>query len=267
MDQRLTRPTPIECGSFNVLVAARHGHLLVNRHDLYIGRSIRELGEYSEGEVDLFRQMLRPGALVVEAGSNVGAHTVPMARLIGPTGHLWAIEPQRLVHQTLCANIALNSLTNVTAFWAAVGRDPGQLLVPFMDYTHDNNFGGLGLEGRSQGEPVSVLTIDSLKLPRLDLLKADVEGMEQAVLEGAAATIARCQPLIYVENDREDKSTELIACLQHMGYVAYAHSPPLYSRSNYFGETNNSFGNVTSTNVLAIHRSVPTNIQGLKRLI
>ncbi len=156
----------IECGDINVLVAARHGHLLVNRHDIYIGRSIRELGEFSEGEVDLFRQLLRPGALVVEAGANIGAHTVPIAKFIGRGGYVWAFEPQRFVFQTLCANLALNSLTNVIALCAAVGSEPGQLLVPHIDYTQDNNFGGLGLEGRTQGEAVSVLTIDSLQLPR-----------------------------------------------------------------------------------------------------
>lgn len=263
----MTRPTPIDCGALNVLVAARHGRLLVNWHDIYIGRSIRELGEFSEGEVDLFRQVLRPGALVVEAGSNIGAHTVPIAKLVSPGGHVWAFEPQRVVHQTLCANIALNSLTNVTALNVAIGREPGHLLVPLIDYASDNNFGGLGLEGRTQGEPVSVLTIDSLQLPRLDLLKADVEGMEQAVLEGAVATIARCRPILYVENDRQEKSAGLLACIQSLGYVAYAHSPPLYSPSNYFGETNNPFGNIVSMNLLAIHESVPANIQGLKRLV
>ncbi len=160
--------------------------MLVNRHDIYIGRSIIELGEFSEGEVELFRQVLRPGSLVVEAGSNIGAHTLPLAKLVGPAGHVWAFEPQRIVFQTLCANMALNSVLNVSAIWAAVGNQPGQLLIPGIDYTRDNNFGGLGLEGRTSGEPVQVLTIDSLRLPRLDLLKADVEGMEQAVLEGAA---------------------------------------------------------------------------------
>ncbi len=259
--------TIIECGATNVLVQARHGNLLVNRHDIYIGRSIRELGEFSEGEVDLFKQILRPGALVVEAGANIGAHTVPIAKFVGPTGYVWAFEPQRVVHQMLCANIALNSLTNVTALCVAIGRESGQLFVPAIDYTRDNNFGGLGLEGRTQGEPVSVLTIDSLQLPRLDLLKADVEGMEQAVLEGAAATIERCRPLLYVENDRQEKSADLLACLQRLGYVAYAHAPPLYMPSNYFGEANNPFGNIISMNLLAIHSSVPTNIQGLKRLI
>ncbi len=262
----MTRTAPIECGDVNVLVAARHGHLLVNRHDIYIGRSIRELGEFSEGEVDLFRQVLRPGALVVEAGANIGAHSVPIAKFISPGGHLWAFEPQRVVHQILCANIALNSLANVTALNVAVGQRPGHLFVPPIDYSHDNNFGGLGLEGRTQGEPISVITIDSLQLPRLDLLKADVEGMELDVLQGAAATIARCRPILYVENDRTDKSPALLACLQSMGYVAYAHAPPLYMPNNYFGETNNPFGNIVSMNLLCIHESVPTNIQGLKRV-
>jgi FkbM family methyltransferase len=250
----------------NVLIAARHGRLLVNKHDIYIGRSIRELGEFSEGEVDLFRQVMRPGALVVEAGANIGVHTVPLAKMVGPTGHVWAIEPQQVVFQTLCANVALNSLVNVTTLWAAVGREPGQLLVPAIDYGTDNNFGGLGLEGRTQGEPVSVITIDGLRLPRLDLLKADVEGMEQVVLEGAQQTIDRCRPLLYVENDRADKSESLLARIKQMGYVAYAHVPRLYSENNYFGQTNNPFGNIVSVNVFAVHQSVAADIQGLKRL-
>ncbi|MCC6508213.1 MAG: FkbM family methyltransferase [Pirellulaceae bacterium] len=262
----MTKPEMIDCGPLNVLVNARHGRMLVNRHDIYIGRSIQTLGEFSEAEVDLFRQVVRPGALVVEAGANIGTHTVPLAQLTGPTGHVWAIEPQRIVFQTLCANLALNSLTNVTAIWAAVGKEPGQLFVPSIDYSTENNFGGLGLEGRTQGEAVNVLTIDSLRLPRLDLIKADVEGMEQVVLEGAQQTIQRCRPLLYVENDRSDKSDSLVQCIKQMGYAAYAHIPRLYSETNFFGETNNPFGNIVSVNLFAVHESVAANIQGLKQL-
>jgi FkbM family methyltransferase len=256
----------MECGELNVLVAARHGRMLANRHDVYIGKSIIQLGEFSEGEVDLFKQVVRPGSFIVEAGANIGAHTVPLSRLAGPSGHVWAFEPQRIVFQTLCANLALNSLLNVTAHCAAVGHEPGQLLVPDIDYTRDNNFGGLGLEGRTSGQPVQVLTIDALRLPRLDFLKADVEGMEQSVLLGAAETIARCKPVIYVENDRQEKSAALLGTLTEMGYRAYEHAPRMYSPSNYFGQTDNPFGNIVSMNLLAIHQSVPANIQGLRQL-
>ena len=48
-------------------------------------------------------------------------------------------------------------------------------------------------------EFVSVITIDSLGLDRLDLIKIDAEGMEMEVLQGAEQTIGRCRPVIYAE--------------------------------------------------------------------
>lgn len=256
----------VECGDLNVLVDARHGRMLVNRHDIYIGRSLLELGEFSEGEVDLFKQVIRPGAVIVEAGANIGSHTVPLAKLAGPSGRLIAFEPQRVVFQLLCANVALNSLTNVAAHWAAVGAAAGEVWVPNIDYGQPNNFGGLGLEGRTAGEKVPVQTIDELGLGRLDMLKADVEGMEQAVLEGARQTIERCRPLLYVENDRDDKSADLLALIKELGYLAFAHTPHLYNPRNFFGALSNPFGNIVSINVFAVHSSIAANIQGLKQL-
>ena len=256
----------VECGDLNVMVSAKHGRMLVNRHDIYIGRSILELGEFSEGEVDLLSQVVRPGAVVVEAGANIGTHTLPLARLVGPSGRVFAMEPQRIVFQLLCANMALNSVTNVVATCQAVGAKAGQLKVPHIDYSQPNNFGGLGLEGREHGDDVPVVTIDSLNLHRLDLIKADVEGMETAVLSGALNTIQRCHPLLYVENDREEKSQALLSLMKELGYVPYAHSPPLYSPNNYFGQATNPFGNIVSMNVFAVHSSVTANIQGMKQL-
>lgn len=256
----------MECGAFNRLVNAKHGKMLVNRHDIYIGRSILELGEFSEGEVDLFRQVVRVGGFVLEAGANIGAHTVPLAKMVGPTGRVIAIEPQRVVFQTLCANLALNSITNVYAYCAAVGKQVGKLLVPEIDYTQDNNFGGLGLEGRTSGQDVPLLTIDSLGLERLDLLKADVEGMELDVLLGAEQTIARCHPLLYVENDRQEKSEELIAHIKSLDYAAYVHKPRLFVENNFFGKPENPFGNIISLNIFAVHKSVQANITGLPQL-
>jgi FkbM family methyltransferase len=262
----MAKPGVVECGDLNVLVSAKHGRMLVNRNDIYIGRSIQELGEFSEGEVELLRQVVRPGAIVVEAGANIGSHTVPLSKFVGPTGHVYAIEPQRIVFQLLCANLALNSLTNVTALWAAVGDQVGQLFVPVIDYSQANNFGGLGLESRTSGEQVPVVMVDRLGLPRLDLLKADVEGMEQAVLMGARETIERCHPLLYVESDRQDKATALLDTIKGLGYSVYSHAPRLFAENNFFGETNNPFGNIVSLNLFAVHESVAANIQGLKQL-
>lgn len=250
---------------FNQLTRAKEGLVLYNRHDVYVGRSIERYGEFSPGEAELFEQIIKPGAVIVEAGANIGAHTLQLARLAGDKGAVFAFEPQRLVFQTLCANLALNSIHNVYCREEALGEAPGTIRVPTLDPQAENNFGGLALGG-ANGEPASVITLDSLNLARCDFLKIDVEGMELSVLKGATQTIARHRPMIYVENDRADQSPALIEHLLARGYQLFWHIPPLYSANNFFQNPVNEFGSVLSANVLGIHSSVNANITGLRRI-
>ncbi len=251
---------------FNRLKQCRHGQMLYNIHDLYIGRSLDLYGEFSEGEIDLFRQVVRPGAVVLEIGANIGSHTVFLATQVGPAGAVLAFEPQRVVFQTLCANLALGSHSNVYAFQQAVGAAAGSIVVPEIDYHQTGNFGGLALGSYEQGERVPVVTIDSLELSRCNFIKVDVEGMEQQVLAGGAQTIARLKPILYVENDRQDKSPELVRYIDSLGYDMYWHVPPLFSLNNFFQNPENVFGDIVSLNMLCIHRDQPHDMQGFQRV-
>ncbi|MGQ0661988.1 MAG: FkbM family methyltransferase [Pseudomonadota bacterium] len=244
----------------------RHGAMLYHSTDRYIGRSFDRYGEFSEGEIDLFRQVVKPGQVVLDIGANIGAHTVVLARATGPRGLVVAVEPQRLVFQMLCANLALNGLTNVRAHWAAVGRAAGRILVPRLDYAKPGNFGGLALGGSGKGEPVPVVPIDALNLPACHFIKVDVEGMEGEAIAGARATIERFRPILYVENDRREKSAALIAQLLELGYRLYWHLPPLFNPRNFFGESENLFANIVSVNMLCISRSVDQTLKGLQEI-
>jgi FkbM family methyltransferase len=230
----------------------RHGPMLFNRRDIYVGRSLATYGEYSEAEIIVLRQLLRPGAIIVEAGANIGAHTVPLARLAGEGGCVHAFEPQRLQFQILCANLALNGLYNVFAQQQALGSAPGSLQVPLLSPAMAQNFGGLSLEGQGSGERVAVTTVDALGLERLNLIKADVEGMERAVLEGARATITRLRPVIYVECDRRDRAPALIELILSFGYRAWWHIPSFFNPENYAGNRENVFARMASGNLLAL---------------
>jgi FkbM family methyltransferase len=268
--QQLAMKSPEEYrladSDLNRLVRGRHGLTLYNTHDKYIGRSLELYGEFSQLEVELFEQIVRPGGVVVEAGANIGVHTVPLARLVGESGRVYAFEPQGVVFQTLCANVALAGLTNVHGHHAAVGETAGEVVIPPLDYRQENNFGGLGLGEFKQGEKVPLLTIDSLNLPACHFLKADVEGMELAVLRGARATIEKFRPLLYVENDRPEKSAPLLQQIRELGYKLYWHRPPLFNPGNYFENPANAFGPVVSMNMLCVHASVKANISGLKEV-
>ena len=254
-------PTPKPTG-FNVARACRHGQMVFNVNDQYVGRSLELYGEYSEGEVALFRQIVRAGDVVVDAGANLGAHTVPLAQMVGPTGAVIAFEPQRVVFQTLCANLALNSLTNVMAQQAALGGEAGHIVVPNIDYGRIANFGGVALGQYDRGEKVPVVRLDDLHLPRCRLIKIDVEGMEAEVLRGAGDTIARLMPILYLENDRKEKAAQLLRIVDSFGYLIHKHEPRLFNPENYLANGNNVFNTIVSRNLLCFHHTKPMTVEG-----
>jgi hypothetical protein len=161
--------------------------------------------------------------------------------------------------------MALNCITNVHCRWEAVGESPGMTHIPPIDYNEENNFGGLSL-GATAGEAVRVVTLDSLNLSRCQFLKVDVEGMELSVLKGASQTIQKFRPVLYVENDKPERSPALIEFLFSLGYTLYWHVPPLYDPANFYRNAINEFERTVSINVLGLHSSVTTDISGLKRI-
>jgi len=84
------------------------------------------------------------------------------------------------------------------------------------------------------------------------LLKVDVEGFEQRVLQGTKATIERCRPVIYLENDRLDRSQALIEWLWAAGYRMAWHVPPMFNPDNFAGQSQDLYPRVASFNMLAV---------------
>ncbi|WP_372898469.1 FkbM family methyltransferase [Stieleria sp.] len=254
---------------WNNLVKGRDGWFLVNANDMYIGRSLIKYGEFSAGEMKLFRQVVKPGDIVAEIGANIGSHTVGLAQQVQRQGRILAFEPQPVVFQNLCANVALNGLTNVDTFHCGLGAAPDTTVVPDIRYEQEGNFGGFSLSTRyRQGTPVEVKRFDDVfRYPRLNLIKIDVEGMEEAVLRGARGSIERFKPVLYVENDRVEQSEALIRLIMEMGYRLWWHLPPLFSDDNFFGDRENIFGNIASLNVVCFHQSVPVVLNGFQEIV
>ena len=259
-----TPPDPVP---FTRLKQCRHGLMLYNINDQYVGRSLDLYGEFSEGETAIFRQILRPGDIAVEVGANIGAHTVFLAKAVGETGAVLALEPQRLVYQMLCANVALNSLTNVWTTQLAAGSAAGTIHVPVLDPRSSQNVGGLPLGGEGAGgDVVGVVRGDDLGIGRCRLLKVDVEGMELDVLKGFAGVIAKHSPAMYVENDRPDRSAELVRYIDSLGYAMFWHRPPLFNPDNFLKHPENVFDTIVSINMLCVPKHTAASINGLPRV-
>ena len=258
----------LDPAGFNRLRMCNTGPILYNRFDRYIGGCLHRYGEFSVGEQMLFEQLVGPGQVAVEIGANIGAHTVVLSRLVGPDGEVHAIEPQRIVFQTLCANLALNQCTNVYARHAALGAAAGTIAVPEPNPATEYNFGGVSLcAGDVIGERVPLHTLDELDLPACHFLKADVEGMELEVLRGAVHTIDTYRPLMYLENDREDRSEALLRFVRDLGYVAYWHLPLLFNPANFDGEAEDIFPGIISVNIVCSPVEAGLEFQGLRRVV
>ena len=246
----------------------RYGYFMYLRGDQYVGRSLELYGEFSEGEVALFRQVVPAGGVVFEGGANIGALTVPLARIVGPQGRVIAVEPQRAVYNVLCGNVALNGLVNVEAERCALGAEAGEISVPVLGYGEAANYGGISLDdvGLTVSEEVPMRTVDSFDLDRLHLLKLDVEGFEEQVLSGAEATLNKHRPVVFVENDRQQKSPALIQQLLDMDYKLWWHITPLFNPNNYHGNPDNQIGNYVSVNMLGLPNEKTTEVNGLREI-
>lgn len=248
------------------LVECRHGRFLANPHDTYLGRSMITYGEFSELEWHLLAKLVRQGAVVIEAGANMGCFTVPLAKAVGIRGMVYAFEPQLAVFQQLCANLALNDLMNVQAFNAGCGSEPGTIHMRRPHPAAQNNFGGFSLDKLKDqaGPKVRVEKLDDVvDPPRLTLLKADVEGMEIHVIRGAAGLIAQHRPFLYLEAHEPD-APPLFAELLGLDYQLYWHQPPMFNPANHFGSTENLFHNIVSRNVLCVPAERGIKVEGLR---
>lgn len=229
--------------------------MIHNDADIYVGGALKAYGEYGEKEGQFICSLAKAGDIVIDVGANYGVFTVQLARKVGKTGGVYAIEPQRLAFQAMCGNLALNSIMNVRTFHAAAGARLGTINVPILNPHNTNNIGGVSLEDKwKPGDTVPVLTLDSLSLNSCSLIKIDVEGMELDVLKGGWKVIKKFKPILYVENDRQQKSKKLLGWLFDNGYRIWWHTPSLFNEENFNSSNLNIFGPVVSHNVVCVHK-------------
>lgn len=216
-DQSASNPSTFFNNGFCRGISTRHGYMFVNSND-FIGQTLEQFGEWAYSEIDLLTQVIKPGQVVLDIGANIGTHSLSFSTLVQPGGYVFSFEPQRISFEFLCANIVSNNLTNVFPMHAGVADKPGKIYVPIVDPTKAANAGAFAIQGYSAGDPVDIVTVDSLRLGRCNLIKADVEGMEYPVLLGARQTIETHRPALFIENNFEEHSEKIITLIKEWRY-------------------------------------------------
>jgi len=230
-----------------ILASTDHGTMIVNRFDYKMRNDVAGFGvgfkllnetSYESGEIligaivlESRRRHFGDGVVAVDCGANIGTHTVEWAKMMTGWGSVTAIEAQERIYYALAGNVAINNCFNANIIHATVGNTNGTMRIPQPDYLTPASFGSLELRPRQMPEDIGqridytdralvsvrAITIDSLALKRVDLLKIDVEGMECDVLEGARRTIRQSLPVIIIEHLKTG-GDRIVADLQHYGY-------------------------------------------------
>lgn len=253
----------------------RHGLFNLIRGDM-ISEISNYCGEWSEAEVAIFASFLPQDGVVIEVGSNIGLHAVPIAQMIHQ-GKLICFEPQRIIYQQLLCNLALNNIIHAETHRLAVGNENKRLTIQSTDYETSWNYGAFSLNkgfhsealftGKINEDQVEMIQLDDFlfsSLKRLDLIKIDAEGLERTVLMGAEKIIQNFRPVLFVEFHPEDLN-ETLNLLHSWDYEVYWVISPRYQNNNFFGAEYQQLGH--DGNFLALPKNYPIHSHKLKQLL
>ncbi len=169
--------------------------------DKSVFNNILNNSDYENHMVDFYGELLKEDSVCIDAGANIGILSMYMS--LFTKGKIYAFEPAPDTFSTLVKNIEVNKL-NVIPFREALGKSSGKSI---LLYNNKSN-GGASFEYESKDSEdvkidIDVITLDEFadreRLTQLNLLKMDVEGFEEYVIEGGKNTIKKFNPDIVTE--------------------------------------------------------------------
>lgn len=182
--------------------------------------ALRWSGELTQDVVDEARRYIQPGDTVIDVGAHSGDSTLPLALAAGPTGIVFALEPNPYPFNVLLANAGLNKRrTNIYPLMFAATSEDGEYEFDYSDAGFCN--GGLH-EGVSRWKHASFFTLRvqgrnlerylerefPREAERLRFIKIDTEGSDRRVVASLAALIRRTRPYIRSEIFRHTPDEE-----------------------------------------------------------
>ena len=168
--------------------------MYLHENDAGISKTLKKPHGYQNREIEfmsLIREHVKPGQICFDIGANIGYLTLIFAKLIGESGRVYAVEPNKKNMKVLKKNIILNNYQNIitTVDKLAISNKNGEAKFFLSD---SSNLGSLKEISSSNGttKTVKTVTIDEyLKDKDLpDNYEMDAEGYEVHILNGMHKT-------------------------------------------------------------------------------
>ena len=165
---------------------------------------------------------LRPGQTFYDVGANAGFFTLVGSRAIGPAGKCVAFEPVPENAESIREQIAANELTNCQLVPEALSDSVGETTFCFDSAgSSTGHFAELGASGGQLTVRMTTLDEVAKRLGMPDVLKVDVEGVEDLVIAGAASLLKAQRPVWVIELHGRRQAKAVLNSLKQAGYVFF----------------------------------------------
>jgi len=154
---------------------------------------------YEPEIIYVFYNYVRPGDVCIDAGANLGYHSILLSKLVGDFGKVLAFEPDPPCYRKLIKNIELNKANNVVAIPTALWSERAEY---YFFSTHCGFSSFVEYVGQPREKyPMRTFPLDDCIDPMLTIrvLKIDCEGAEERILRGARKLLERGVDCVLVE--------------------------------------------------------------------
>jgi FkbM family methyltransferase len=168
------------------------------------------LGDFDTDAIRSALRLIQPDSTILDVGANIGFWSIPMARHVKGLGCLHAFEPVPANFRRLRENVTRNGLEDTARLHEIGLSDANRSLRISLreDFANGAETGNAAVVIDSLDLQFDCVTVpanrlddilDSFEISRVDFIKADIEGHEDKFLAGAAKTIRRLRPVLYLE--------------------------------------------------------------------
>ena len=218
----------------NFAINTEYGILILNKNDRGVCGDVQRTGYFERDQINLLKNIIekllvkKQHIVFYDVGANIGTHTLAIANTFQDKVSIRSFEAQRQIFYQLCGMVSLNGLRNVSCHNYAIGDDEECLFIDAMlpDYDAYQNFGGFELLPIDKSDNMDMIKnhqerVDIYPLSyfneHVDIIKMDIEGMEEQALKGSEDWIDCYKPVFMVEQHKSN-ADNIIAFFEDMGY-------------------------------------------------
>ncbi len=164
-----------------------------------ISNALLEYGYWENNLIKYAETFLNDNSIILDIGANIGTWSIPLAI---KNRKIYSFEPYDSSFYSLCGNIFLNNKEHIIyPYHSALTNDVNKKTTMYLSETI--NIGGCKLietnDNNNKLNRYNLITLDSLKLEKINFIKIDVEGQELNVIKGGVKTIIKNKPIIFFE--------------------------------------------------------------------